>query len=373
MKQEITEKKKESNEDSKETKKEWGDDDDSEEEVKEITEGVRETDLGKSKELEQQPTQEVSVVDPDVQHDKNIYLGIKSFEELGLSQELLNGIYAMNYVKPSKIQEFALPFIFANRNLIAQTQSGTGKTASIVIAALKRSTDTPVPQTLILCPTRELSRQIYSTIKEMGKFTKIKTILVVPKEKLPKEITEQIIVGTPGRVVSIMKRNLFDISKITTFVLDEADLMLDKSGLGDSSKTIRQKLNPSCLVLLFATTFEKENTKDFAISIVPKPRGRIELKTVEELKVEKIQQLYFKCKDNNDRLTVLTKLYTFMTIGQVIIFVATRNTAQMIMKRMLSEGLKVSLLHGQGMDVSVRDSVIDKFRDGKTRFLITTY
>jgi len=170
-----------------------------------------------------------------------------------------------------------------------------------------------------------------------------------------------------------MKRNFFDISKITTFVLDEADEMLDKSGLGDSSLEIRKRLKPSsCLVLLFSATFEKENIKDFALTVVPKPRGRIELKTVEELKVEKIQQLFLKCKDNKDRLTVLTKLYTYMTIGQVIIFVAMRATAQMIQKHMEAQGLKVSLLHGQGMDVNVRDSVIDKFREGKTRFLITT-
>ena len=143
----------------------------------------------------------VKLADLQGNPDSPLY-SIKSFEELGLAPELLKGLYAMKFQKPSKIQERALPLLLNDppRNMIAQSQSGTGKTAAFSLTMLSR-VDPTIQQTQAIClaPARELARQTLEVIQEMGKFTKISSQLIVPDSfEKKKSITAQIVVGTPG-------------------------------------------------------------------------------------------------------------------------------------------------------------------------------
>ncbi|EGA73157.1 Dbp5p [Saccharomyces cerevisiae AWRI796] len=273
---------------------------------------------------------EVKVKLADIQADPNSPLySAKSFDELGLAPELLKGIYAMKFQKPSKIQERALPLLLHNppRNMIAQSQSGTGKTAAFSLTMLTRvNPEDASPQAICLAPSRELARQTLEVVQEMGKFTKITSQLIVPDSfEKNKQINSQVIVGTPGTVLDLMRRKLMQLQKIKIFVLDEADNMLDQQGLGDQCIRVKRFLPKDTQLVLFSATFA-DAVRQYAKKIVPNA-NTLELQT-NEVNVDAIKQLYMDCKNEADKFDVLTELYGLMTIGSSIIFVATKKTAK---------------------------------------------
>lgn len=181
----------------------------------------------------------------EIRGNDALYHGLTSFEEMGLAPELLKGVYAAGFEAPSKIQEKAIPLLLHNppQNLIAQSQSGTGKTAAFSLSLLSRVDPTvKSPQAIVLAPARELARQIYDVIRELGKFSTIETALLVKDsyERNMKDVPAQIIVGTPGTVVDLARKRVLPMQGIKFFCLDEADNMLDVQGLGDQSVRVRQ-------------------------------------------------------------------------------------------------------------------------------------
>ncbi|KAJ3547702.1 hypothetical protein NMY22_g1552 [Coprinellus aureogranulatus] len=319
---------------------------------------------------------EVSVTLADQQADPNSPLfSVKTFEELGLSEELLKGIYDMGFSKPSKIQERALPLLLSNppTNMIGQSQSGTGKTAAFVLTMLSRiDFDLHKPQALCLAPSRELARQIMSVVLTMGKYTAIQTEYAI-KDHLPRDasnITAQIIVGNPGTTIDLIRRRVLDTTHIKVFVLDEADNMLDQDGLGDQTLRVKNSLarNNKTQIVLFSATFP-DHVREFASKFAPNA-NKIELQK-EELSVESIRQFYMDCRDEEHKYDILVQLYQLLTIGQSIIFCKHRHTADRISQRMTAEGHKVASLHG-AKDAAERDAIIDRFREGKEKVLITT-
>jgi len=164
---------------------------------------------------------------------------------LSRTQELLKGIHQMNFRKPSKIQEKALPLLLMNppQNMIAQSQSGTGKTAAFSLNILSR-VDLSVlsPQALVLAPSRELARQIYGVVTHMGQFiTGLKVQAAVPDQnQRGKRYEAHILVGTPGTAMDMLRKRLIDPKHIKILVLDEADNMLDQQGLGEQCSRVKQ-------------------------------------------------------------------------------------------------------------------------------------
>lgn len=160
--------------------------------------------------------------------------------------ELLNGLYAMNFKKPSKIQETALPLLLNDppHNMIGQSQSGTGKTAAFVLTILSRLdySQPNVPQALCLAPSRELARQIMDVVQKMGKFLEKLTVQFAIPQALERGATvqSQVVVGTPGTVQDMIRRKTLDVRGIKVFVLDEADNMLDQQGLGDQCIRVKR-------------------------------------------------------------------------------------------------------------------------------------
>jgi ATP-dependent RNA helicase DDX19/DBP5 len=174
----------------------------------------------------------------------SLYAGVNAFEDLGLSEELLKGLYALGFQRPSKIQEKALPLLLANppKNLIGQSQSGTGKTAAFALAMLSRiDLSNPSTQALCLSPARELARQSMDVLREMGKYTSVTTAYGI-RDAVARgdKVSAQIVIGTPGTVGDLIKRRALDVSQVKMFVLDEADNMLDAQGLGDQSVRIKR-------------------------------------------------------------------------------------------------------------------------------------
>ncbi|KAF8896472.1 P-loop containing nucleoside triphosphate hydrolase protein [Infundibulicybe gibba] len=321
-------------------------------------------------------TFEVTVTLADQQLDPSSPLfSAKTFEELGLHADLLKGIYDMGFSKPSKIQERALPLLLANppTNMIGQSQSGTGKTAAFVLTMLSRvNFSINKPQAICLAPSRELARQIMSVVVAMGKFTNVQTEYAI-KDNLPRNatrITAQIIVGTPGTMMDLMRRKVLDVSEIKVFVLDEADNMLDQDGLGDQTLRVKNGLprGAPVQIILFSATFP-DHVRTFASKFAPNA-NKIELQK-EELTVDGIRQFYMDCRDEEHKYDILVSLYSLLTIGQSIIFCQHRHVADRISQRMTAEGHKVSSLHG-AKDAAERDAIIDNFREGRDKVLITT-
>ncbi|XP_029429782.1 ATP-dependent RNA helicase DDX25 isoform X3 [Rhinatrema bivittatum] len=300
---------------------------------------------------------------------------VKSFEELRLNSKLLQGIYQIGFNRPSKIQEKALPMMLADppQDLIAQSQSGTGKTAAFVLAMLSRvKADKTYPQCICLSPTFELALQTGQVVEQMGQFcTDIKVAYAVRGNPLSKGsvVEAQIIIGTPGSMLDwCFKRQLIDLKKILVFVLDEADVMISTQGYADQSVRIKRNLPKDCQMLLFSATFE-DSVWLFANRLIPEA-NIIKLRK-EELTLDNIRQFYDPCENKEQKYRALCNIYGTITIAQAIIFCQTRKIAKWLSQEMVKDGHQVALLSGE-LDVQQRAAVIQRFRDGKEKVLITT-
>jgi ATP-dependent RNA helicase DDX19/DBP5 len=182
---------------------------------------------------------EVKLSDLQADKDSPLYSGVSSFEELGLPKSINDGLLAMNFKKPSKIQERALPLMISNppTNMIAQSQSGTGKTAAFVLTVLSRVdfSQPTQPQALLLAPSRELARQIQGVIQTVGQFCENLIVEAAIPGAISREtgVRASVVVGTPGTVMDLVRRRQFDVSQLKALVIDEADNMLDQQGMGD--------------------------------------------------------------------------------------------------------------------------------------------
>ncbi|KAI3643036.1 hypothetical protein MP228_001223 [Amoeboaphelidium protococcarum] len=323
----------------------------------------------KVKDLLEVPTEEVQVklADP-TQH----LLSASTFESMNLPPPLLKGLYAMGYQKPSKIQEKALPLLLTTpfRNFIGQSQSGTGKTAAFTLALLCRvNPSVQKAQGIILAPTRELANQILSVVKAMSQFTQISSILATKDSITPGQtVNDHIVVGTPGTLQDLLRKRIIQADAIQVFIIDEADEMLDKQGMGDQTIRVQRFLPPSTQVVLFSATY-RDDVRRFAERVVPNA-NMIQLKR-EELSVDAIRQLYLECQNSNHRYQVLCDIYGLCNIGQSIIFCGRRDTADQIAAKMAQDGHQITVLHGK-LDAADRDRIFNMYRTGQTKVLITT-
>ncbi|KAK4336524.1 hypothetical protein RND71_044240 [Anisodus tanguticus] len=304
---------------------------------------------------------------------KSPLYSVKSFEELRLSDELLKGLYEMGFQKPSKIQETVLPVLIANppTNIIAQSQSGTGKTAAFLLSSLKRvNIELEYPQVLILSPTFELALQTAEVAKKMAKFTKTTFRHVVKGEaRPPQRIKEHVIIGTPGKMVDwALRFRAFDLKKINVFILDEADVMIDTQGHGTQSIKLQKELRSNCQMMLFSATYDEEVMK-FAETIIPDALI-IQLKREEE-SLENITQYYVVCKDENDKYIALANIFGTVSIGQTFIFCHTKRSANALKTKLEGDGHAVSLITGD-LSVEERTDILKRFKNGDERVLITT-
>ncbi|KAK0720555.1 P-loop containing nucleoside triphosphate hydrolase protein [Lasiosphaeris hirsuta] len=320
-------------------------------------------------------TYEVEVKLSDLQNDQESPLySVSSFDELGLPKAINDGLLAMNFKKPSKIQEKALPLMLSDppHNMIAQSQSGTGKTAAFVLTVLSRvDLSKPTqPQALLLAPSRELARQIQMVVQTIGQFCEGLIVEAAIPGAIAREtgVKSSVVVGTPGTVIDLIKRRQFDVSQLKVLVIDEADNMLDMQGLGEQCSRVKSILPKTIQILLFSATFPA-NVMAFAEKFAPNA-NQMKLKQ-QELTVKGISQMYMDCPDEKQKYEILCKLYGLMTIGSSVIFVRTRDSAAEIQRRMEADGHKVTALHG-AYEGANRDALLDDFRSGRSKVLITT-
>ena len=294
-----------------------------------------------------------------------------SFDDFNLCDNLLRGIYAYGFEKPSAVQQQAIGSMISGKNLIVQAQSGTGKTGAFSIGVLQQlDPSIKSVQALLLAPTRELSTQIAKVVIALSDFMNIKVIACVGGTSVRSDMeyiqTAQIVIGTPGRIYDLITRKQFPLDNLKVFVLDEADEMLSK-GFKEQIYDIFNKL-PKIQTCLFSATIPLEML-DITSKFVEDPI-RILVKK-EELTLAGIRQFYIAVQEDKWKLDTLCDLYETLTINQAIIYCNTKHKVDWLAEQMTKQDFTVSCLHGD-MDQQERDFIMKEFRAGANRVLITT-
>lgn len=299
-----------------------------------------------------------------------------SFDRMGLSDDLLRGIYGYGYAKPSPIQHIAIKPMLSGRDVIAQAQSGTGKTAAFGIPALQRvDTSLDHVQVLILSPVRELAEQTFRVVRSIGSYVAgLRTHLSVAGPSRREEKTAMaknrphIVVGTPGRVQDMVSGGVLDVSQLALLVLDEADIMLAE-GFLDTVKFIfhEGRMPESMQVAVFSATMSEETrsiTSKFtkaSLTIIVPP---------EKLSLKGIKQFNVKTPDSFKFLT-LCDLYGTLSVTQAIVYCSSKARVEDLSRAMLKANFPVTAMHG-GMTISERNDILLAFRAGTSRVLVCT-
>jgi len=298
---------------------------------------------------------------------------VTSFDDMGLRDDLLRGIYAYGFEKPSAIQQRGIMPILAGHDSICQAQSGTGKTATFSISTLQ-SIDLSVvsTQALILAPTRELAQQIQKVVRALGDFMHITSHACVGGTLVRDDIKilhngVQVVVGTPGRVFDMCNRNVLTTNRIKLFVLDEADEMLSR-GFKEQIYDVFQNLPANIQVCLFSATMPQE-ILEISNRFMRDP-VRILVKR-DELTLEGIKQFYVAVDKEDWKFDTLCDLYETLTITQAIIYCNTRRKVDWLTDKMGQKDFTVSSMHGD-MTGQERGLIMKEFRSGSSRVLITT-
>ncbi|KAL5716089.1 RNA helicase [Ranunculus cassubicifolius] len=314
-----------------------------------------------------------------VTSEGTLYSAAKAFEDLNLPQELLEGIYnEMKFTRPSKIQAISLPMILTPpyKNLIAQAHNGCGKTTCFVLGMLSRvDPNIKAPQALCICPTRELAIQNMEVLKRMSKHTRISSYCAISGNTVMETVAifDQIVIGTPGTVKGLISRKKLSTRQLRFLVFDEADHMLADDGFKDDSMRIIKDIEKSslhCQVLLFSATFN-DTVKRFATRVVPDANYMYVKK--EELTLDMVKQYKVHCPDENAKIQAIKeKIFDLVDkLGQSIIFVHSRASANALHKSLTTFGWEVTTIHG-AVDIDKRDAIIKEFKNGLTSVLIST-
>jgi translation initiation factor 4A len=312
-------------------------------------------------------------INHDAGIDSNWDEAIKSFDEMGLSEELLRGIYSLGFERPSAIQQRAIKPTMLGRDLIAQAQSGTGKTGTFAIGTLASiDPNLHACQTLILAPNRELAKQTKDVVSALSDYMNIKVCacigcIAVRENIRTLQAGAHVVIGTPGRVNDMINRHALKLDHLGNFILDEADEMLS-FGFKDQIYEIFKFLSESVQVCLFSATMPLD-VLDLTQRFMRDPI-RILVKK-DELTLEGIKQFYIAIERDEWKLDTLCDLYGTLTIAKAIIYCNTRHKVDWLQEQMELRDFTVSCLHGD-MDQEERNQTMREFRSGSSRVLITT-
>lgn len=302
-------------------------------------------------------------------------IDIQSWDDLDIPNELLRGIYAYGFEKPSPIQSKSIKTLINGKDIIAQAQSGTGKTAAFTIGALTRLNLTEsTTQILIMSPTHELSRQNLAVLTGIGSMLQgMRTKLLVGGSSADEDILSlkkdipHVIAGCPGRVVDMIRRKVINTNTIKMIILDEADEMLS-SDFKDQMYSIFEGLKKDVQIALFSATLPPD-IRHIATKIMRNP-VEIFVKT-EQLTLDGISQYYVAVDDDQQKYSTLKDLFSIISMTQSVIYCNSVKRVADLYDAMIEDGFPVCCIHS-GMDKGDRDRAFSDFKTGKFRVLISS-
>jgi len=300
---------------------------------------------------------------------------LNSWDDLDCDMNLLRGIYAYGFEQPSSIQKKAIPSMLKNKDIIAQAQSGTGKTGAFTIGTLGQiNIKSKSIQGIILSPTRELSKQIYDVLSNIGKMMSgLRLQLLVGGTSIEDDVNElkkipHIVVGCPGRINDMLRRKKMNVSTVKVMVLDEADEMLSK-GFKEQIYNIFYQLNEETVqIALFSATLSSD-LLEMSKKLLREPE-KILVKS-DALTLEGISQYYVLLDDEKSKYLTLKDLYSSINVSQCIIYCNSLRRVIDLYDNMREEGYPVCCLHSE-QDREERELSYKEFKSGKYRVLIST-
>ncbi|MDA0750652.1 MAG: DEAD/DEAH box helicase [Verrucomicrobia bacterium] len=295
----------------------------------------------------------------------------------GLIPELQHALAAINYQAPTPIQRECLPHLLQRKDLLGSAQTGTGKTAAFILPLLQHIANHPKPYTqksarvLILAPTRELALQIQQNIQSLGSFLKVREALVYggvsqhPQEKAMRNGVD-FLVATPGRLIDLIQQRMISLEAVETFVLDEADRMLDMGFIHDIRR-ILQQLPADKQSLFFSATLPKD-IRALAAELLRNP-AQVAI-APEEPTVDRIAQKVMFVNDKKKH-SLLLSLFDDHSTKKVIVFTQMKHVANKLAEKLNKSGIISSAIHGNKSQAA-RVKALDHFRNGKVRVLVAT-
>uniref|UniRef100_T1IKN4 RNA helicase n=1 Tax=Strigamia maritima TaxID=126957 RepID=T1IKN4_STRMM len=296
-----------------------------------------------------------------------------TFDQMDLRDDLIRGIYAFGFEKPSAIQQRSIKPITSGRDVIAQAQSGTGKTATFVISLLQ-SIDFQERelQVLVLSPTHEIALQIQNVILGLGDYMNVQCHACIGGTNVGNDMRkldsgQHVVSGTPGRVFDMLRRGNIRTKTIKMLILDEADEMLNQ-GFKQQIYDIYRYLSPNIQVVLVSATLPHEileMTNKFMTDPI-----RILVKR-DELTLDGIRQFFVSVEREDWKFDTLTDLYDTVTITQAVVFCNTKRKVDWLTEKMREANFTISSMHGD-MPQKEREAIMKDFRSGQSRVLVTT-
>jgi translation initiation factor 4A len=297
-----------------------------------------------------------------------------TFDEMDLPENLLRGVYSHGFERPSEIQKRGIIPIKYRRDLLAQAQSGTGKTGTFTIGALSvLDPELKRVQVLVLAPVRELAQQIEAVAKSISNFMKISVYSATGGTPLREDIRAiekgcQYLIGTPGRIFDLMNRGVLSSEHIRVLIMDEADQMLEDRFKEQVMCILQKGFPKETRIALFSATMS-EDVIEVANNLLQNPE-RI-LVEAKEVPLDGIKQYYVDLENSEWKFEVLADLYQQLHISQALIYCNKRQRAEWLAEKMGQQGFPLSVIHGE-MDVEERKRRMKDFRSGAVRVMIST-
>ncbi len=296
---------------------------------------------------------------------------VSKFEDLGLSEHLIEPLYDLGFEEPTPVQREAIPLILENKNLIVQAPTGTGKTMAFALPILERLRKQKNPYAIVIVPTRELCIQVAQEINKISSSFRVYALPIYGGQSIDNQIRAlkkgvQIVVGTPGRLIDHINRKTLYLQEIKCLVLDEADEMLDM-GFEEDIREILGFVPEDCQKLLFSATMPQGI---IAISKkYLKDAERISLSR-ESIIVPNIKQIFYEVRES-EKLDVLTKILDTEIEDQVLIFCHTKKETDEVAYALKNRGYSADALHGDYSQTQ-RERVMSKFRKKDINILVAT-
>src|SRR6266496_2380495 len=297
----------------------------------------------------------------------------KLFSELGLSEELLKAIDKLGFEQAAPIQAASIPVLMQGRDVVGQSQTGSGKTAAFAVPAIEKvDPDNRATQVLILCPTRELAVQVSEEVHKLALFKRgVHALPIYGGQSYERQFQGlkqgvQIVIGTPGRVMDHMRRGTLRLETVKMVILDEVDVMLNM-GFREDIEFILQATPKERQTVFFSATIPRPIQQLIERYARDPQNIRIEQKA---LTVPTVEQIYYEV-DRRYKIELLTRLIDIHDFKLGIVFCNTKRMVDDLVEHLNAQGYSADRLHGD-MTQAMRDPVMNKFRKSGLEFLVAT-